>query len=149
MSAAGGKADIARTRTKPSGCARLFDPGTGLRALLVLVAGAGAARSHGHFAVDHDRQSGRAAKPPGRVAAGLPLFDRIPKGARRAPIGCSRRQVVALLLGYFAFGDRPDRHMLLGAGIIVLSGLYAFYRERQLDRLRPAATASGLPPEGV
>jgi len=55
----------------------------------------------------------------------------------------------AMLLGYLAFGDRPDRYMLLGAGIIVLSGLYAFYRERVRNRLRPAATASGLPPEGV
>jgi drug/metabolite transporter (DMT)-like permease len=55
----------------------------------------------------------------------------------------------AMLLGYFAFGDRPDGFMLLGAAIIVLSGLYAFYRERVRNRLRPAATASGLPPEGV
>jgi drug/metabolite transporter (DMT)-like permease len=55
----------------------------------------------------------------------------------------------AMLLGYFTFGDRPDGFMLLGAAIIVLSGLYAFYRERVRNRLRPAATASGLPPEGV
>jgi drug/metabolite transporter (DMT)-like permease len=55
----------------------------------------------------------------------------------------------AMLLGYLVFGDRPDRYMLLGASIIVLSGLYAFYRERKLDRLRPAATASAVPPEGV
>jgi drug/metabolite transporter (DMT)-like permease len=55
----------------------------------------------------------------------------------------------AMLLGYFVFGDRPDGFMLLGAAIIVLSGLYAFYRERVRNRLRPAATASGLPPEGV
>jgi drug/metabolite transporter (DMT)-like permease len=55
----------------------------------------------------------------------------------------------AMLLGYFVFGDRPDGFMLLGAAIIVLSGLYAFYRERVRNRLRPAATASGLPQEGV
>jgi drug/metabolite transporter (DMT)-like permease len=54
----------------------------------------------------------------------------------------------AMLLGYFAFGDRPDSFMLLGAGIIVLSGLYTFYREHL--RHRPvAASSSGLPPEGV
>ncbi|MBA7470345.1 Riboflavin transporter [subsurface metagenome] len=55
----------------------------------------------------------------------------------------------AMLLGYLAFGDQPDRYMLIGAAIIVLSGLYAFYRERVRNRLRPAATASGTPPEGV
>jgi drug/metabolite transporter (DMT)-like permease len=55
----------------------------------------------------------------------------------------------AILLGYVFFGDRPDRYMLLGASFIVLSGLYAFYRERQLASLRPAAAASAVPPEGV
>jgi hypothetical protein len=38
--------------------------------------------------------------------------------------------------------------MLLGAGIIVLSGLYTFYRERVRQRVL-AANASGSPPEGV
>ena len=55
----------------------------------------------------------------------------------------------AMLLGYLAFGDKPDWPMVIGAVIIVLSGLYAFYRERVRNRLRPAASASGLPPEGV
>lgn len=55
----------------------------------------------------------------------------------------------AMLLGYLAFGDRPDGFMLLGAGIIVASGLYAFYRERVRNRLRPAASAPAQPPEGV
>ena len=54
----------------------------------------------------------------------------------------------AMMLGYLAFGDRPDAFMVLGAAIIVLSGLYAFYRERV--RNRPvAAQAAGGPPEGV
>ena len=44
--------------------------------------------------------------------------------------------------------DLPDGLMLTGASIIVLSGLYAFYRERRRDR-PVAAGASGLPPEGV
>jgi drug/metabolite transporter (DMT)-like permease len=55
----------------------------------------------------------------------------------------------AMALGYVFFGDRPDRYMLLGASFIVASGLYAFYRERQLASTRPAASASALPPEGV
>ena len=54
----------------------------------------------------------------------------------------------AMLLGYLVFGDRPDAMMVTGASIIVLSGLYAFYRERM--RARPvAATTSGIPPDGL
>jgi drug/metabolite transporter (DMT)-like permease len=54
----------------------------------------------------------------------------------------------AMLLGYLVFGDVPDAMMMTGATIIVLSGLYAFYRERK--RHRPvAAGASGLPPDGL
>jgi drug/metabolite transporter (DMT)-like permease len=56
--------------------------------------------------------------------------------------------VWAMLLGYLVFGDVPDGMMVTGASIIVLSGLYAFYRERK--RHRPvAADASGLPPDGL
>lgn len=56
----------------------------------------------------------------------------------------------ALLLGYLVFGDVPDALMITGASIIVLSGLYAFYRERIRNRLRPvAASTSGLPPDGL
>ncbi|WP_414645625.1 MULTISPECIES: DMT family transporter [unclassified Bradyrhizobium] len=55
----------------------------------------------------------------------------------------------AMLLGYLAFGHKPDVQMLAGAAIIVASGLYAFYRERKRDKLRPAATGPGLPPDGL
>ena len=54
----------------------------------------------------------------------------------------------AMLLGYLVFGDVPDAMMATGASIIVLSGLYAFYRERKRDR-PVAAAASGLPPDGL
>ena len=54
----------------------------------------------------------------------------------------------AILLGYLVFGDIPDRLMITGASIIVLSGLYTFHRERIRHRLL-AASASGMPPEGV
>jgi drug/metabolite transporter (DMT)-like permease len=54
----------------------------------------------------------------------------------------------AMLLGYLVFGDVPDGMMVTGASIIVLSGLYAFYRERKRDR-PVAAGASGLPPDGL
>ena len=54
----------------------------------------------------------------------------------------------AMLLGYLVFGDRPDAMMVTGAAIIVLSGLYVFYRERV--RARPvAASTTGLPPDGL
>lgn len=54
----------------------------------------------------------------------------------------------AMLLGYLVFGDVPDTMMVLGASIIVLSGLYAFYRERIRHR-EVAASATGLPPDGL
>jgi drug/metabolite transporter (DMT)-like permease len=54
----------------------------------------------------------------------------------------------AMLLGYLVFGDVPDGMMATGASIIVLSGLYAFYRERKRER-PVAAAASGLPPDGL
>ncbi len=54
----------------------------------------------------------------------------------------------AMLLGYLVFGDVPDAMMVLGASIIVGSGLYAFYRERIRHRAL-AAESSGLPPDGL
>jgi drug/metabolite transporter (DMT)-like permease len=54
----------------------------------------------------------------------------------------------AMLLGYVVFGDVPDAMMVLGATIIVASGLYAFYRERIRHRAL-AAESSGLPPDGL
>ena len=54
----------------------------------------------------------------------------------------------AMTLGYLVFGDVPDAMMVTGASIIVLSGLYAFYRER-IRHQSVAASASGLPPDGL
>ena len=56
----------------------------------------------------------------------------------------------AILLGYFIFGNVPDAPMVTGASVIVLSGLYAFHRERIRDKQRPVeASLIGLPPDGV
>ncbi|MBT0957033.1 DMT family transporter [Alphaproteobacteria bacterium KMM 3653] len=41
------------------------------------------------------------------------------------------RLVFALVIGFFAFAERPDALTLLGAGIIVASGLYALWRENR------------------
>ena len=40
----------------------------------------------------------------------------------------------AILLGIFIFGDIPDAWTLLGAGVIVATGVFTFYRERRLSR---------------
>lgn len=56
----------------------------------------------------------------------------------------------AMLLGYLIFSDVPDTAMIVGASVIVASGLYAFYRERIRDRReKVASNASAVPPEGV
>jgi drug/metabolite transporter (DMT)-like permease len=49
--------------------------------------------------------------------------------------------VWAMLLGLVAFGDRPPPLTLLGALVIVASGLYVY----RLDRAERAARAAGLP----
>jgi drug/metabolite transporter (DMT)-like permease len=45
----------------------------------------------------------------------------------------------AMMVGYLVFGDVPDRYMVLGALIIVASGLYTFYRERKRVDVEPIA----------
>jgi drug/metabolite transporter (DMT)-like permease len=42
--------------------------------------------------------------------------------------------VWALILGYFVFGDFPDRWMLAGCTVIIASGLFVFYREAVLGK---------------
>ncbi|EKF43831.1 hypothetical protein NA8A_03425 [Nitratireductor indicus C115] len=55
----------------------------------------------------------------------------------------------AMMLGFVIFGERPDIAMLVGACIVVCSGLYTLYRERIVDKNRPvaASTAPELAPE--
>lgn len=40
------------------------------------------------------------------------------------------RLIFAILIGTFVFAEIPDRYTLVGAGLIIGSGLYAFARER-------------------
>lgn len=47
----------------------------------------------------------------------------------------------AMLFGYVVFGDLPDGAMVLGASVIVVSGLYAFHRDRVRGRPQPVAAA--------
>lgn len=48
----------------------------------------------------------------------------------------------AVLIGYLVFSDIPDGLTLLGAAIVIASGLYVFFRERQLARRAAEAQRS-------
>jgi drug/metabolite transporter (DMT)-like permease len=41
-----------------------------------------------------------------------------------------------VIIGYLAFAEFPDRWTWIGATIIIVSGLYIFYRERRAARIR-------------
>ncbi len=43
----------------------------------------------------------------------------------------------ALVLGFFVFGDWPRTITLIGAAIVVATGVYTFYRERRIMRRGP------------
>ncbi|MFD0859188.1 DMT family transporter [Roseovarius aquimarinus] len=47
----------------------------------------------------------------------------------------------ALLLGWLVFGDWPEPLVLLGAGIVVASGIFTLYREARLGRQKSPAPA--------
>ncbi len=51
--------------------------------------------------------------------------------------------IFALGLGYIAFDEQPDGLMVLGSCLIIASGLYAFYRERQRAQSIAAETSAG------
>ena len=57
----------------------------------------------------------------------------------------------AILLGIVVFHDLPDLPMIVGATVIVASGLYMLLRERVRGRMLTAArgTSPSLGPEGV
>ncbi|MEL7093710.1 MAG: DMT family transporter, partial [Pseudomonadota bacterium] len=42
--------------------------------------------------------------------------------------------VFALILGFVVFGDWPERLTLVGAGIVVATGIFTLYRERVVAR---------------
>lgn len=50
-----------------------------------------------------------------------------------------------LVLSVLFFGERPDAFVYLGSAVIIVSGLYSFYREGQRRR-RIAAEAAPMPP---
>ena len=50
-----------------------------------------------------------------------------------APIRYTRL-FFAMVFGALIFNEVPDKYTLIGAGIIVISGLYAFIREARLNK---------------
>jgi drug/metabolite transporter (DMT)-like permease len=52
----------------------------------------------------------------------------------------------ALAIGIVAFGERPGASVLLGAAIVICSGLYTFYRESR--RASETARTAAIPPAG-
>jgi drug/metabolite transporter (DMT)-like permease len=57
----------------------------------------------------------------------------------------------SIFLGFIVFGDVPDLPMIVGAAIIILSGLYTLYRERVAGRSRAASESTGpdMVPDGL
>lgn len=57
----------------------------------------------------------------------------------------------AILFGIVVFGDFPDIPMIVGASIIIASGLYTLYRERVVGRGKAAAESTGpaMAPDGI
>lgn len=57
----------------------------------------------------------------------------------------------SIVLGFAVFDDMPDGPMIVGATIVVGSGLYTLYRERVAGRSRPAADSTGtaMAPDGL
>ncbi len=53
------------------------------------------------------------------------------------------RLVAALIIGFTVFGERPDLLTLLGAALIIGSGLYTFARERLRKRALSSNAAAG------
>ena len=57
----------------------------------------------------------------------------------------------AILLGYVIFADVPDMGMIVGAAIVIGSGLYTLYREQVVGAPRNASQTSGssMTPDGL
>jgi drug/metabolite transporter (DMT)-like permease len=121
-----------------------------LTAVAVTLAGAALAVQHGNFTALSFHSLALLALAAVMTLIGFQcviLALRVGDVASVAPMRYSQ-MLYAMLLGYLVFGDVPDAMMVIGASIIVLSGIYTFHRERVRDRLL-AANSSNAPPDGV
>ncbi|MFD1883778.1 DMT family transporter [Paracoccus pacificus] len=80
------------------------------------------------------------------VVFGLGGYSAMVASVRLAPLGAIApfrysRLVFAMLLGIIVFGERPDALTWLGSAIIVISGIYAMWREARVAGARVAASA--------
>ncbi len=47
----------------------------------------------------------------------------------------------SIVLGFLVFGEIPDEWTIIGSAIVVLMGIYTFYRERRIQKLEQLARA--------
>ena len=55
--------------------------------------------------------------------------------------------ILGIVVGYFAFGDVPTIHTLVGGAIVVGAGIFIIWRERQLG-IERARTRKAVAPQG-
>ena len=53
--------------------------------------------------------------------------------------------IYAVALGWFLFGEWPVNAVFIGAGIVILSGIFVIWREHRLGLLRPEVQSAGPP----
>ena len=59
----------------------------------------------------------------------------------------TRSILIAMIIGFVFFGDVPTAQMLIGSGIVILSGVLIIWRERALG-LKRGKDRSTLTPQG-
>lgn len=69
------------------------------------------------------------------VAAAIALLAIAFKTGEAAPVSAMLyiQMVWGIIFGYIVFGDKPGLWMLVGAGIIILSGIYLLWREQKIS----------------
>ncbi|MEP9388807.1 DMT family transporter [Mesorhizobium sp. KR9-304] len=53
--------------------------------------------------------------------------------------------ILAIIVGYLAFGDKPTIHIIAGGAIVIGAGIFIVWRERQLGIERRKALRASLP----
>jgi drug/metabolite transporter (DMT)-like permease len=53
--------------------------------------------------------------------------------------------ILAIVIGYFAFGEQPTVHIIVGGAIVICAGIFIVWRERQLGIERRKAREASTP----